>query len=98
MEAVALLGLAGLGYLVAKTTAPTPKAEGFEDKSDPSKRQLDRMYKTPNGQLYPSEPAPGPYGPPVAYASETPRPMKSSPIPLSIEAVAPRIKIFITAP
>lgn len=104
MEAVALLGLAGLGYLVAKTTAPSPKgrdespknagvAEGFVDRENNSKRNLDRMYKTPNSQLYPSEPVPGPYGPPIAYASETPKPVKSSPIPLSVEAVAPRVRM-----
>ena len=110
MEAVALLGLAGLGYLVAKTTAPTaprPVAavtaaavEAFKDKASGSgsgsgsrTKQFDNMYKTPNSQLYPSEPAPGPYGPPLAYASQEPKPQRSAPVPLSIEAVSPRMKM-----
>jgi hypothetical protein len=34
--------------------------------------ELDMMYKTMNGQTYPSEPSPGPYGMPVGYATQKP--------------------------
>ncbi len=34
--------------------------------------ELDMMYKLPNGQTYPSEPSPGPYGMPVGYATQRP--------------------------
>jgi hypothetical protein len=33
---------------------------------------LDMMYKQPNGQTYPSEPAPGPYGDAFGYATQKP--------------------------
>lgn len=58
--------------------------------------ELDLMYQTPNGQTYPSEPSPGPYGIPIGYASQKP-PIASmnnpyaAPAPQSIEAVAPSI-------
>jgi hypothetical protein len=34
--------------------------------------ELDQMYKYPNGQLYPSEPNPGPHGSVLGYASQKP--------------------------
>jgi hypothetical protein len=34
--------------------------------------ELDMMYRTPNGQTYPSEPNPGPYGQPLGYATQVP--------------------------
>jgi len=34
--------------------------------------ELDQMYQNPNGQTYPSEPNPGPYGMPVGYAIKQP--------------------------
>ena len=34
--------------------------------------ELDMMYKTPNGQTYPSEPHPGPYGTALGYATQKP--------------------------
>lgn len=34
--------------------------------------ELDMMYKMPNGQTYPSEPSPGPYGTALGYASNKP--------------------------
>ena len=129
MEAATLLGLVGLGYIVAKTAGPsTPtatakKPEGFADKpkgsSDPTRQnpqqypkgiltkmpkgasstgygsELDLMFKTPNGQTYPSEPNPGPYGTPLGYASQKPpiAPVVPSvgPSPQSIEAVTPSV-------
>jgi hypothetical protein len=34
--------------------------------------ELDMMYQMPNGQTYPSEPSPGPYGTALGYASNKP--------------------------
>jgi hypothetical protein len=34
--------------------------------------ELDMMYKMPNGQTYPSEPNPGPYGTALGYATQKP--------------------------
>jgi hypothetical protein len=128
MEAAALLGLVGLGYIVAKTAGPSTittsvkPSEGFvsaQARGDPTRQnppqyprgiltnmpkgasstgsgaELDLMFKTPNGQVYPSEPNPGPYGTPLGYASQKPpiAPMVPSPgpSPQSIEAVAPSV-------
>ena len=102
MEAAALAGLMGLGYIVSRLGST--KKEGFQSgktadmtfkpgsktvalKSPPSSAlaqtpqgasavgpapELDMMYATPNGQTYPSEPSPGPYGMPVGYATQQP--------------------------
>ena len=129
MEAAALLGLVGLGYLVAKTAGPsTPtttvkKTEGFTTQSkgqtDPTRQnpsqyprgiltnmskgasstgfgsELDLMFKTPNGQTYPSEPNAGPYGNALGYASQKPpiAPISKNvaAFPQNIEAVAPSV-------
>lgn len=128
MEAAALLGLVGLGYVVAKTAGPSTitntvkPSEGFvsgQNKGDPTRQnpsqyprgiltnmpkgasstgsgaELDLMFKTPNGQVYPSEPNPGPYGTPLGYASQKPpiAPTVPSPgpAPQTIEAVAPSV-------
>lgn len=59
--------------------------------------ELDQMYRTPNGQTYPSEPSPGPYGPPVSYATQKPPTAPSydnlpfSPSPVPIDAVKPSV-------
>lgn len=115
METVALLGLAGLGYLLAKTSTPSKtskpsKNEGFIAGSQPSipsipprpfppgpllnrktggsavgtSPELDLMYKTPDGKMYPSEPNPGPYGTPLGYASQ--KPEHHPPVPQTMEA------------
>lgn len=94
METVALLGLAGLGYLVTKATEKPAQQEGFatqtrartdiprgppgsplveKEKGAVARGygpELDMMYKTPGGQLYPSEPNPESMkGLPYQYAS-----------------------------
>ena len=59
--------------------------------------ELDQMYQTPMGQTYPSEPSPGPYGMPVAYATQRPptapayNSLPVSPAPESLEAVKPSV-------
>lgn len=102
MEAAALAGLMGLGYVVSRLG--TTKKEGFQNKKQPEMTfkpgsqtvalksppssalaqtpqgasavgpapELDMLYATPNGQTYPSEPSPGPYGMPVGYGTQQP--------------------------
>lgn len=59
--------------------------------------ELDQMYKTPNGQTYPSEPSPGPYGMPISYATQKPptapayNTLPVSPSPSPLEAVKPAV-------
>ena len=60
--------------------------------------ELDLMYTTPNGQTYPSEPSPGPYGMPVGYATQqpplaVPRPTAGQrPLPRSVEDSTAQVK------
>ena len=114
MEAAALAGLMGIGYVVSRLAGPKPtiKKEGFQNggqnpnpkngefpmtfkpgsqtvalRSPPTSAlaltpqganavapapELDMMYQLPNGQTYPSEPSPGPYGMPVGFATQQP--------------------------
>jgi hypothetical protein len=122
MEAAALAGLMGIGYVVSRLAGPKPtiKKEGFQTntqasaamtfkpgsqtvalKSPPTSAlaltpqganpvapapELDMMYQLPNGQTYPSEPSPGPYGMPVGFATQQPplappNPSRSTPGP-----------------
>jgi hypothetical protein len=112
MEAAALAGLVGIGWVVSRLAGPSKKKkEGFQSSQNPYPKsgefpmtfkpgsqtvaltspptsalsltpqgasavapspELDMMYKTINGQTYPSEPSPGPYGMPVGYATQRP--------------------------
>ena len=61
--------------------------------------ELDMMYQTPNGQTYPSEPSPGPYGQPLGYATQQPplaplqgRPGQFTPTPIASENNKPQIE------
>ena len=104
MEAVALLGLVGLGYLVTKTAGAPPSQikakEGFQEEGNQPKTnrpkgasargELDLMYKNSNGELYPSDPSSGPYGPPLGYATQKPV-VQKGPKPQAMEATAPSI-------
>lgn len=59
---------------------------------------LDLFYATPNGQTYPSEPSPGPYGMPVGYATQQPplappRPNQGQrPTPRTVEDFTGQVK------
>jgi hypothetical protein len=65
--------------------------------------ELDMMYKTPGGQMYPSEPNPGPkYGSPIQYSTGLPplrNPTSNSnnrgngPMPEPIEASIPQVAL-----
>lgn len=129
MEAVTLLGLLGLGYVVAKTAGPAQQAqtkEGFvvadgkqvaaidtptataNVRSAPkggsargAPTELDLMYKYPNGQTYPSEPRPGPYGMPIGYANQQAPPYSAKavgpgPSPENIEAATASVAMNTT--
>jgi hypothetical protein len=87
MEAAALAGLVGLGYLVAKTAGPKEGFQSPKPKTLPPgplantpkggtavgfAPELDMMFRTPGGQTYPSEPNPGPYGTPLGFATQKP--------------------------
>ena len=61
--------------------------------------ELDMMYQTPNGQTYPSEPSPGPYGQPLGYATQQPplaplqgRPGQFTPSPVASENNRPQVE------
>jgi hypothetical protein len=131
MEVATLLGLLGLGYVVAKTAGPpssqkSAQKEGFavaggqqvaaiDTPQGPANipqapkggsargapTELDLMYKYPNGQTYPSEPQPGPYGLPLGYATQQPpysakRPSGPGPAPENMEAVAASVAMNST--
>jgi hypothetical protein len=63
--------------------------------------ELDLFYHTPNGQTYPSEPSPGPYGMPVGYATQQPPLAPSSranhegfsPEPMSLPDSTPQVRM-----
>jgi hypothetical protein len=61
--------------------------------------ELDQMYQTPNGQTYPSEPNPGPYGTALGYATQKPplaptqgRPGQFTPSPVASENNTPLVE------
>ena len=56
-------------------------------------QELDMMYKTPDGNLYASEPNPGPYGMPVAYATKSPGRAPRAPAPVPIEDATPQVQL-----
>lgn len=81
MEAIAAFSLVGLGYLVTKLSKNN---EGFETANQPvltrqeqgnsakgTNPELNLRYATPFGQIYPSEPNPGPEGSAFSFGSST---------------------------
>jgi hypothetical protein len=54
---------------------------------------LDMMYRTPDGNLYTSEPNPGPYGMPVGYATKLPGKAPRAPAPVPIEDATPQVQL-----
>ena len=61
--------------------------------------ELDQMFQYPNGQTYPSEPHPGPYGQPLGYATQQPplaplqgRPGQFTPDPVPLEMNKPLVE------
>lgn len=56
-------------------------------------QELDMMYRTPDGNLYASEPNPGPYGMPVGYATKSPGKAPRAPAPVPIEDATPQVQL-----
>jgi len=103
MEAIAAFGLVGLGYLVTKLSKPN---EAYQDvpgsplqpvKQDASVKglggELDLRYATPFGQIYPSEPNPGPGGSSFAYGGIKPPVMKTVPTPQPIDTATAQVAL-----
>jgi hypothetical protein len=60
--------------------------------------ELDMMYQVANGQTYPSEPHPGPYGQPLGYATQQPplspyAPPGPQPTPQPIDSNKPMVEL-----
>jgi hypothetical protein len=56
--------------------------------------RLDMMFKTPGGQIYPSEPNAGPqYGGPISYATGMPQMRGQGPMPEPIESATPLVQM-----
>lgn len=55
-------------------------------------QELDMMYRTPNGDLYPSEPNPGPYGTQLDYATKWPK-GKKDPTQVPLEDSTPQVQL-----
>ena len=57
--------------------------------------ELDQMYRTPDGNLYASEPNPGPYGDAFGYSTKSPGlvPKGRAPAPVPIEDSTPQVQL-----
>ena len=101
MEAIAAFGLVGLGYLVTKLSE---NKEGFQENPvsplqtnaqgnsiKGSSQELDLHYQTPFGQIYPSEPNPGPKGDAFSFSGVRPPPAKTVPTPQPIDTISAQV-------
>ena len=108
MEAIAVFGLVSLGYLVTKlseTKEPfqvenqpfspvsplQTNTQGNSVKAPNS--ELDLQYATPFGQIYPSEPNPGPHGNAFSFGTVRPPPAKTVPKPQPIDTVSAQVSL-----
>ena len=99
MEAIAAFSLVGLGYLVTKLSKNN---EGFETqgqqqpvltKSVGSNPELDLRYATPFGQIYPSEPNPGPQGGAFSFGGTTLPQTATVPTPQPIDTISAQVSM-----
>ena len=103
MEAIAAFSLVGLGYLVTKLSKNN---EGFETANQPVLRrqeignsakgtnsELNLRYATPFGQIYPSEPNPGPEGSAFSFGSSTLPQAKTEPSPQPIDTISAQVSM-----
>ena len=94
MEAIAVFGLVGLGYLVTKLSE---SKEGFQSKSTPQQQintdayDLNQQFSTPFEKTYPSEPNPGLRGNAFSFGGTTPPPAKTVPTPQPIDTVSSQV-------
>ena len=108
MEAIAVFGLVSLGYLVTKLSEkkepfqvenqPHPPVSPLQtnEKGNSVKapnQELDLQYKTPFGQVYPSEPNPGPHGNAFSFGTITPPPAQTNPTPQPIDTVSAQVSM-----
>ena len=97
MEAIAAFGLVGLGYLVNKLSGSkeayqSPVITAQQGNSVKGKNQeLDLRYATPFGQIYPSQPHPGPSGSSFAFGGVTPPADKTYPKPEPIDSATAQV-------
>ena len=105
MEAIAAFGLVGLGYLVTKLSetkenfqslpspvSPLQKSEQGNSVKAPN-QELDLQYATPFGQIYPSEPVPGPKGSAFAYGGIREPAARTYPTPQPIETATAQVSM-----
>jgi len=105
MEAIAAFGLVGLGYLVTKLSetkenfqslpspvSPLQKAEQGNSIKAPN-QELDLQYATPFGQIYPSEPTPGPKGSAFAYGGIKEPVARTYPTPQPIDTATAQVSM-----
>jgi len=103
MEAIAAFSLVGLGYLVTKLSKNN---EGFETANQPvltrqeqgnsakgTNPELNLRYATPFGQIYPSEPNPGPEGSAFSFGSSTLPQTKTEPTPQPIDTISAQVSM-----
>ena len=105
MEAIAAFGLVGLGYLVTKLSetkenfqslpsavSPLQKSEQGNSIKAPN-QELDLQYATPFGQIYPSEPVPGPKGSAFAYGGIKEPVARTYPTPQPIDTATAQVSM-----
>lgn len=105
MEAIAAFGLVGLGYLVTKLSetkenfqslpspvSPLQKSEQGNSIKAPN-QELDLQYATPFGQIYPSEPVPGPKGSAFAYGGIKEPAARTYPTPQPIDTATAQVSM-----
>ena len=107
MEAIAAFGLVGLGYLVTKlswtkTNEPYQNADTMGsplqnaqqgNSVKATNQELDIRYATPFGQIYSSEPNPGPRGSSFAFGGVTPPAKATYPAPEPIDTATPQVAL-----
>jgi hypothetical protein len=104
MEALATFSLVGLGYLVTKLSKNN---EGFQTQQQPpvlarqekgnsvkgTNPELDLRYATPFGQIYPSEPNPGPHGNAFSFGATKVPQARTEPTPQPIDTISAQVSM-----
>lgn len=105
MEAIAAFGLVGLGYLVTKLSETKENFQSLPSPVSPlqkseqgnsvkgSNQELDLQYATPFGQIYPSEPVPGPKGSAFAYGGIKEPAARTYPTPQPIDTATAQVSM-----
>jgi len=105
VSALAAFGLVGLGYLVTKlsrsndegfnmqqgTQAPVLSRSEQGNSIKGSNPELDLRYATPFGQVYPSQPNPGPEGSAFSFGGTTLPQARTEPAPQPIDTISAQV-------